>query len=51
MPFLEHIIGDVTSTNKNNEKGPEFHNELIFQYLDAIMVLLRDPVYQEQKKG
>jgi len=44
VPYLEYII-------KNGEKGADFHNELIFQYLDVIKVLISDPIYQENRKG
>eukprot|EP01116_Phalansterium_solitarium_P000135 TRINITY_DN10090_c0_g1_i1.p1 TRINITY_DN10090_c0_g1~~TRINITY_DN10090_c0_g1_i1.p1 ORF type:complete len:892 (-),score=174.91 TRINITY_DN10090_c0_g1_i1:69-2744(-) len=37
VPYLEHVI-------QRGETGAEFHNELIFTYLDMIMVLKRDAV-------
>jgi len=45
VPYLEYIIGNP----KYAEKGAEFHNELIFQYLEAALVVVRSPLYQEKK--
>ncbi|KAK5582711.1 hypothetical protein RB653_004296 [Dictyostelium firmibasis] len=36
-PYLEHIINDPISPNKN----PEYHNQLVFEYLGSILELIK----------
>ncbi len=42
VPFLEHII------NKRKETAAEFHNELVFNYLDTILALKKDSPMQSK---
>jgi hypothetical protein len=43
VPYLEFII------NKRKETGADFHNELIFNYLDTILALKKDSTVYQQK--
>eukprot|EP01113_Clastostelium_recurvatum_P023907 TRINITY_DN2852_c0_g1_i2.p1 TRINITY_DN2852_c0_g1~~TRINITY_DN2852_c0_g1_i2.p1 ORF type:complete len:622 (+),score=131.51 TRINITY_DN2852_c0_g1_i2:148-1866(+) len=45
IPFLEHIIHNPSI----QERGAEFHDELIFQYLDTVQALQKDRVDSQKK--